>query len=301
MTAVKILLFGGAGQLGFEITKRAADLNFELVSPVASEVDIGSLEQVRFIAQRAKPDVLINAAAYTAVDQAETERDEAFRVNCDGARNVALVAKEVGSQVVYVSTDYVFDGTTGAPLTESDPTNPLGVYGATKLAGERAVMEAFGPDALVVRTSSLHGQRGQNFVHTMLKLFEDRDMVRVVSDQYMSPTWAGWLAEVILDLIRARAKGVVHASCAGVITWLDFARKIHELGSPQHGESWRAELAPISAQELGRPAKRPRYSAFNTGRLEQILGRPALPWEQGLRNHLREIGRLRGEGVAAKR
>ena len=291
---MKILLFGGAGQLGFELTKRAADLNFSVVSPVISEVDISSLEQVRFIAQRLKPDLIINSAAYTAVDQAESNRDEAFRVNRDGARNVAMVAKELGSRLLYVSTDYVFDGEQGTPLTESDPTNPLGVYGASKLAGEQAVQEAYGAEALIVRTSSLHGQRGENFVHTMLKLFDEREIVRVVSDQFMSPTWAGWLAEVMLDLVRMRATGVVHASCAGVISWLDFAKKIHELGKPMQGDSWRAQLAPLSMEELGRPAKRPRYSAFDTTRLAQLLGRPALPWEEGLRNHLREIGRLRG-------
>jgi dTDP-4-dehydrorhamnose reductase len=292
---VKILLFGGAGQLGFELTKRGADLNFEVVSPVVSEVDIGSLEQVRFITQRTKPDVIINAAAYTAVDKAEAERDEAFRVNCDGARNVALASLDTKSRVIYVSTDYVFDGEKGSPLNENDPVNPLSVYGASKLAGERAVFEVCGAEALVVRTSSLHGQRGENFVHTMLKLFEEREVVRVVQDQIMSPTWAGWLAEVMLDLARMRATGLVHASCAGVISWLDFARKIHEWGAPLKGGAWRAEVAPLSLQELGRPARRPRYSAFDTSRLATLLGRPALPWEEGLRSHLRELGRLRAE------
>lgn len=296
---MKILLFGGAGQLGFELSKRAADLNFDLVSPVASEVDISSIEQVRFIAQRVKPELVINSAAYTAVDLAESNQEEAFRVNCQGARNVALVGRELGSGLVYVSTDYVFDGEKGAPLSETDPTNPLGVYGASKLAGERAVQEAFGPEALIVRTSSLHGQRGENFVHTMLKLFEEREVVRVVSDQFMSPTWAGWLAEVMLDLVRMRASGIVHASCSGVISWLDFAMKIYELGKPTQGDAWRAEIAPLAMQELGRPARRPRYSAFDTTRLARLLGRPALPWEEGLRNHLREIGRLRGSSTAA--
>jgi dTDP-4-dehydrorhamnose reductase len=290
---VKILLFGGAGQLGFELTHRATDLNFQIISPVASEVDICSIEQVRFIARQVKPDLIVNSAAYTAVDKAETERERAFAVNCEGARNVANVAKDVGSRVLFVSTDYVFDGKKGAVLSEVDEAHPLGVYGASKLAGEQAVFEAFGPEALVIRTSSLHGQRGENFVHTMLKLFEERELVQVVDDQWMSPTWAGWLAEVMLDLARMRANGIIHASCSGVITWLDLARKIHELGKPLQGENWRASLAPISAGALGRPAPRPRFSAFDTSKLAKLLGRAPIAWEEGLRNHLREIGRLR--------
>ena len=291
---MKILLFGGAGQLGFELTKRAGDLNFEVVSPVASEVDISSAEQVRFITERVKPDLVINSAAYTAVDKAETEQDEAYKVNRDGARNVAAAAKECGSGVIHISTDYVFDGEKGTPLSETDPTNPESVYGASKLAGEQAVFDVFGPAALVVRTSSLHGQRGENFIHTMLKLFAERDVVKVVSDQFMSPTWAGWLAEVVLDLGRMRAGGVVHASCAGAISWLDFAQRIYELATPPAGmQTWRAELAPISVAELGRPAKRPRFSVFDTSKLAGLLGRPPIAWEDGLRNHLREIGRLR--------
>ena len=290
---MKILLFGGAGQLGYELTKRAADLNFSLVSPVASEIDVGNSEQVRFITERVKPALIINAAAYTAVDKAETQEEDALRVNRDGARNAAVAAKAAGASFIHISTDYVFDGEKGSPISENDPVHPLNVYGSSKLAGEKAVLEAFGDGALIVRTSSLHGQRGENFVHTMLTLFEERDTVRVVSDQIMSPTWAGWLAETVLDLAKMHASGIIHASCAGAISWLEFAHKIYALAKPKQLSSWRAEIAPITAAELARPAKRPRFSAFDTSKLSAVLGRKPIPWEDGLRNHLRDLNRLR--------
>lgn len=290
---MKILLFGGAGQLGFELTKRAGDLNFEIVSPVISEIDIGNLEQVKFISEHTKPTIIINAAAYTAVDKAEAERDEAYRVNCDGARNVAIAAGHIGCRTIHISTDYVFDGMKGSPLNESDKPNPQNVYGASKLAGEQAVHEALGDRALIVRTSSLHGQHGANFVHTMLNLFEEKEVVKVVSDQLMSPTWAGWLAEVVLDLARMPIGGIVHASCAGAISWFEFAKAIHEYGKPEKSEKWKSRLETITVAELARPAKRPPNSSFDTSKLTQILGRNPIPWQDGLRSHLKDIGRLK--------
>jgi dTDP-4-dehydrorhamnose reductase len=290
---MKILLFGGAGQLGYELTKRGTDLNFQVFSPVISEIDIGSVEQTRMITERIRPEIVMNAAAYTAVDKAEAESDEAFRVNRDGARNVALAAKAIGCRCIHVSTDYVFDGLKGSALKETDPTNPQNVYGASKLAGEQLVCEALGERALIVRTSSLHGQRGENFVHTMLKLFDEKEVVKVVSDQIMSPTWAGWLAETLLDLARIPVSGILHASCEGAISWFDFAKAIQEMGTPKLAPAWKARLESIPMTELPRPAKRPPYSAFDTSRLAAVLGRRPIPWQDGLRNHLRDIGRLK--------
>lgn len=291
---MKILLFGGSGQLGYEIEQRGRDLNFEMISPVISEVDISDGAQVRYLTAQIKPDLIVNCAAYTLVDKAEDEKEEAMRINRDGAHNVAIAASHIGCRMIHISTDYVFDGSFDSPIPETAPTNPINHYGATKLAGEAAVMEAAGKLAVIVRTSSLHGQKGVNFVHTMLELFKTKEVVRVVNDQYMSPTWAGWLAEVILDLGRIACDGIVHASCAGAITWYDFAAEILRLVKDDIPNAQALRLEPISASEFGRPAKRPAYSVFDCSKLAGLLGRSPIPWQDGLKAHLRELGYSKG-------
>lgn len=289
---MKILLFGGSGQLGQELQLRTRDLNFSLVSPVTSEVDIGNRDQVMFLTSTVKPDMVINAAAYTAVDKAEEERDEAFRINETGARNVAEAARQARARMIHLSTDYVFDGKGNTPLNENDPVAPASVYGASKLAGEIAVQEVYPEQSAILRTSSLHGKRGVNFVHTMLELFRKRDHLTVVADQTMSPTWAGWLAEVVLDMGRLPATGIFHASCSGAITWFDFAREILSLAAPKIENSHRITIEPITAAQFGRPAPRPQYSVFDTSKLTAAIGRAPISWQQGLRSHLTDIGIL---------
>jgi len=287
---MRILLLGVTGQLGYEVVRRVRDLHFTLVAPVESELDITELEPVLEITRRVKPELIINCAAYTAVDKAESEPEAAFAVNCLGAKNIALAAREVDSRMIHISTDYVFAGTADRPIGEDVPTAPLNVYGASKLAGEKEVSQILGDKALIVRTSSLHGQKGTNFVHTMLRLFSEREEIKVVADQYMSPTWAGWLAEVLLDLGRMECNGVVHACCAGVISWFDFAAGILELvrGKVKAG----VKILPITAAEYPLPARRPAYSALDCSKLIGLLGRKPLEWREGLRRHLAEIGYL---------
>lgn len=289
---MKILLFGGSGQLGQELQQRTRDLNFSLVSPVTSEVDIGNRDQVLFLASTVKPDMVINAAAYTAVDKAEEEKAEAFRINEGGARHAAEAARETGARLIHISTDYVFDGKGSHPLTEKDPVAPASVYGASKLAGEVAVCETLPDRSAVLRTSSLHGKRGVNFVHTMIDLFKKRDRLTVVADQTMSPTWAGWLAEVVLDMGRLPATGIYHASCSGSVTWFDFAREILTLAGQKIPNSEKIVIEPTTAAAFGRPAPRPQYSVFDTSKLTMTIGRSPLTWQQGLRNHLADIGIL---------
>jgi len=284
---VKILLLGGSGQLGFEIQKRAHDLNFDLISPVLSELDIGDVDQLLFLARRIKPTLILNCAAYTNVDGAEAHREEAFRVNSTGARNSAIAAKETGCRLIHISTDYVFDGTATSPIAETALAAPINVYGESKLGGEQAVLEVLGPKGLVVRTSSLHGQKGVNFVHTMIELFKTRDVVKVVSDQTMSPTWAGWLAEVLLDLGRIEYGGVVHACGQGAVSWLGFAQEILTQVKPKINT--RVKLEPISAQEFARPARRPAYSVLDCASLTKVLGRKPITWQVGLKGHLAEL------------
>lgn len=288
---MKILLFGGTGQLGYELKKRASDLAFELISPVTAELDITDREQVKFLVGSVKPDLVINSAAYTAVDKAEEERDRAFAVNRDGARYVAEACQAAGRcRLIQLSTDYVFDGMLNRPLREDDAVNAVSVYGRSKLEGEEAVSEILGERALIVRTQALYGQKGVNFVYTMLKLFPEKDVLKIVGDQWVSPTWAGWLAEALLDFARIDRGGIVHASCAGAVSWFDFAREIMRLAAPHFKGVPLAQLQETTAQELNRPARRPVYSAFDTGAITEMLGRPPISWQEGLRVFLQEIG-----------
>jgi len=291
---VKILLFGGSGQLGYELKKRAADLEFELVSPVTKELDITDKAQVFNLVRSLEPTTVINSAAYTAVDKAEEEQDRAFAINSQGVRNISEACAKTGARLIHISTDYVFDGALGRKLREEDQVNPLGVYGRSKLDGEEFVRSICGELGLVVRTQALYGQKGVNFVHTMLKLFGERDVLKVVNDQYVSPTWAGWLAEVLLDLVRLPATGVLHASCEGVVSWYDFAREIQQLSLSSYEGRPVARLEPTTAAELNRPAKRPTFSAFDTTRLAGVLGRPVMSWQVALSSFLREIGVAKG-------
>lgn len=286
---MKILLFGGSGQLGFEIRPRAKVLHFDVVAPVTSEVDIVDQNQVLKLVSELSPDIIINAAAYTAVDLAESEPEIAFKVNCDGVRNIALAAKETKARLIHVSTDYVFDGSITRPLKETDPVSPPNQYGASKLAGEKALAEVYPENSLIVRTSSLHGSKGINFVHTMLKLFKEKEEVAVVNDQIMSPTYAGWLAEVLLDLSRHEITGIVHASCKGAISWFDFANEILAVAK-KNDVPTKASIKPISASEFYRPAKRPSYSVFDCSRLTDALGRAPIDWKDGLKQHMKELG-----------
>ena len=285
---MKILLFGGSGQLGYEVTYRARDLHFDMVAPHESELDIGDGPQVTALVNRINPDVILNCAAYTAVDQAEAQPELAFRVNRDGVRNIALAAKEARCRLLHISTDYVFDGQAREPIPETAQTGPLNVYGASKLAGEEVALRLLGDQALIVRTQSLHGQRGTNFVHTMLKLFTERDVVKVVSDQFMCATWAGWLAEVLLDLVRLNTSGIYHAAGDGVISWHQFAVGIYELSRRRIGRE--VQIEPVSTAEFPRPARRPVYSALDCKKLSALLGRKPISWEEGLRRHMDELG-----------
>jgi dTDP-4-dehydrorhamnose reductase len=287
---VKILLFGGSGQLGYELKKRASDLAFDLVSPVTAELDITDRDQVKFLISSVQPDVVINSAAYTAVDKAEEEVDRAFAVNRDGARNVAEGCASAKCRLIHISTDYVFDGTLGRPLREDDPVNAVSVYGRSKLEGEQAIRNVLGDEALIARTQALYGQKGLNFVFTMLKLFPEKEVLKIVDDQWISPTWAGWLAEALLDLVRINCGGVVHASCSGFVSWFDFASEIARLAGPHFEGVKLARLEKTTAADLGRPACRPIYSAFDTARIAGILGRPPISWQEGLSTFLTEIG-----------
>jgi dTDP-4-dehydrorhamnose reductase len=257
---MRTVVVGAGGMLGQDVAPLAD------VALTRAQLDVTDRDAVR--EALSADDVAINCAAWTDVDGAEEHEDEAMRINRDGARNVA----EAAGAVLYVSTDYVFDGTKREPYVESDPVNPQTAYGRTKLAGERATAEA-NPRHHVVRTSWLFGAGGKNFVETILRLAGERDVLRVVDDQVGSPTFTGHLAPALVALARTDDFGVHHASAAGSCSWFEFAREILERsGSDEHVE-------PCTTAEFPRPAERPAYSVLGGG--------PGLPsWRDGLDAYL---------------
>lgn len=290
---MKICVLGASGQLGKELLRSVRPQHL-IVGFNEKECDVTSHEGVREVLSRERPDVIINAAAYTAVDNAEKERELAFAVNDRGVRNIAIVARDLSARLITVSTDYVFGGASqrdvNMPLREDSATDPCNVYGASKRAGELAAQEEYADGTLVVRTSSLHGAQGPNFVHTILRLLEEREEISVVADQVMSPTWAGWLADVLLQLAERAEVGYLHASSVGAITWYQFAEAIRELALFESGIP--ASITPIPTEQYPTAAHRPRYSVLDCSRLEKVIPRVLIDWKEGLRSHLNEIGRL---------
>jgi dTDP-4-dehydrorhamnose reductase len=262
---VTIHIVGAGGMLGQDVVRVAGE---RAVALPRAELDVTDRAAVRVALSGA---TVINCAAYTNVDGAESASEAAHAVNADGARNVA----EVAERVVYLSTDYVFDGRKGEPYVESDATGPLQEYGHSKLAGERATAEA-NENHLVVRSSGLFGAGGPNFVETMLTLGRERGELLVVNDQVAAPTFTGHLAEALVALVEGDERGILHVAGGGSCSWYDFARAIFE----RAGVS--ADLRPCATDEFPRPARRPANSVLISER-----GAPELPaWEAGLDAYL---------------
>jgi dTDP-4-dehydrorhamnose reductase len=281
--AVRILLTGAMGMLGHDVRRVGEGAGHELILVDLPELDIVDERAVLAFYERERPEATVNCAAWTDVDGAESNREGACAVNADGAGNLARAAAGIGTPLLHISTDYVFDGIArldGAgnprPYVESDPTGPRSVYGESKLAGERQVLEA-SPDHAVVRTAWLYGLDGANFVATMLRLAGERDSVRVVDDQVGSPTWSGHLAPAVLGLLERGVRGLVHMAGAGSVSWNGFAKEIFR----QAEIDCRVELA--SSAEMARPAPRPAYSVLETER-DDVLPMP--DWRDGLAGYL---------------
>ncbi|MCL6479583.1 MAG: dTDP-4-dehydrorhamnose reductase [Peptococcaceae bacterium] len=278
---MKVLITGARGQLGRELAETFGRLeNCEVLSFGRPELDITKPDRVRALILGNAPDVVVHAAANTNVDGCELEPDNAYRVNALGSRNVAVAAAEVGARLVYISTDYVFDGAAGRPYTEFDAVNPISVYGKSKLAGERYVA-GLTNKYFIVRTSWLYGKHGPNFVKTMLRLAGEKNELTVVDDQVGSPTYAKDLAGFIAELVGTGLYGTYHAANGGSCSWYGFARKIFELAGLDH-----VKVRPISTSELNRPAPRPAYSVLDHYCI-RLEGLPDLrPWEEALAEYL---------------
>lgn len=250
-----IIVTGCNGQLGRAINKQLGSNNeYSLVNTDVAELDITNIDAVMKLAREVKPYAIINCAAHTAVDACETDVDNAYRINAIGPRNLSIAATETGAKMIQVSTDYVFDGFGDTPLTEFDKTNPQGVYGKTKLAGEEFVKD-FAEKYFIIRTAWLYGE-GKNFVKTMLRLTEDRDMVTVVGDQYGTPTSAAELARAICYLLPTENYGLFHGTCEGSCNWAEFAEEIFRLAGKN------TQVKHITTAEFGAAAPRPAYSVL---------------------------------------
>lgn len=281
---MKILVTGAQGQLGLEVAKQGSE--HELILAGRGELDITNGRQVSYCLREFKPDAVVHCAAYTNVDGAESDEDGAFRVNVIGAQNIAAGCLETGARMVYVSTDYVFDGTKQGVYREFDPVNPRTVYGRTKWQGEELVRQILGRH-YIVRTAWLYGE-GKNFVQTMLQLAEKQHALRVVADQIGTPTSTADVARAIYRLLDSEAYGIYHASCQGQCSWYDFACEIFRLAGK------RVQVLPVTSEEFPRPAKRPAYSVLDNYMLRMTVGDPMRSWQEALAEYMQiETDRLK--------
>ena len=278
---MKILLTGPTGQVGGELAPRLAALG-EVVAPDRSVLDLADADAVRARVRELRPDVVVNAAAYTAVDRAEGEPDRAFAINATAPLALAEESKRIGALLVHYSTDYVFDGTKAAPYTEDDEPNPLSAYGRSKLEGERAI-QASGCRHLILRTSWVYAGRGHNFLFTMLRLGAERPELRVVDDQRGAPTWARDIATATVTLLADPPNGLYHLTAAGETTWYGFACEIMR----------HAGLTPvvhrIRSDEYPTAARRPANSVLDNGRIRSVAPVAMPAWEVSLAECLAEM------------
>jgi dTDP-4-dehydrorhamnose reductase len=286
---MRLLVTGAAGMLGRDVVAAAGDAGHEVVALARADLDITDAAAVRAAVGAARPDVVINCAAWTDVDGAEADEAAATAVNGAGAGHVAAAAAATRALVLQLSTDYVFDGAASEPYPEAAPTGPRSVYGRSKLAGERAVAAVAPGRNAIVRSSWLFGPHGRNFVDTMRRLGAEREEVAVVDDQLGCPTYTGHLAPALVEIAERGLTGVLHVAGAGQCSW-------YELAEATFAETGLAcRIRPQSTAQLGRPAPRPAFSVLASTRADA----PVLPpWRDGLRAHLARVERGEGRGEA---
>jgi dTDP-4-dehydrorhamnose reductase len=288
------LVTGGTGQVGQELIRELAPLG-KVMAPTRAELDLARPASITEFIRRVRPTMIVNAAAYTAVDRAESDRDACFTVNATAPGILAEEARRTGAALIHYSTDYVFDGTKREPYLETDEPRPLNAYGESKLAGERAIAEV-GGRWIVLRTSWVYGTHGHNFLLTILRLARERDELRVVNDQIGAPTWSNAIAQGTKQLISvaasesrggpAKAMGVYHMSAGGATNWFDFAQAILA-ADPRREEQRYRRLVGIRTAEYATPAARPRWSVLNNDRLARDLGIRLSDWSDDLKRAMR--------------
>ncbi|WP_308242272.1 dTDP-4-dehydrorhamnose reductase [uncultured Prevotella sp.] len=286
---MNILITGANGQLGHEMQRVAKESNdnyiFTDVAEGYENLDITDLEAIRKMVKANNIEIIVNCAAYTNVDRAESDFDTANLINNTAAGNLATAMKEVEGTLIHVSTDYVFQGDRNIPCREDWPTNPLGVYGKTKLAGEKAI-EATGCQHIILRTAWLYSQWGKNFVKTMQSLTASKDSLKVVFDQVGTPTFAGDLADAIAHIINTRQldkTGIYHFSNEGVCSWFDFAKIICELSGNT------CDIQPCYSEEFPSPVKRPHFSVLDKSKLKSTFGIRVPYWTDSLKKCIKQL------------
>ncbi|MEW6648493.1 MAG: dTDP-4-dehydrorhamnose reductase [Pseudomonadota bacterium] len=285
---MKVLVCGASGQLGHMLCATAPG-HVQLEARNSAQLDVSDLTEVAREVAALRPAVIINAAGYTAVDRAEQEPEHAHAVNARGPAHLAQAATQCGARLIHVSTDYVFDGTASRPYRPLDACHPLGVYGASKRAGEAAVL-AMASQGLIVRTSWLYAAQGNNFVHTMLRLMRERSELGVVADQIGSPTWAGTLATALWAAVqRPQLHGIYHWADLGVASWYDFAVAIQEEALAAGLLTRAIPLRPLRSEEYPTPARRPAYSVLDTSDARRDFESTGMHWRAALRMMLREL------------
>jgi dTDP-4-dehydrorhamnose reductase len=278
----RILVIGSKGMLGRDLVEalRSSLRSVEIFGWDVDEIDITEENKTVAKIESLQPGIVINVAAYTDVDGCELHEEKAFAINAEGMRHVALGAGRCGAKVVYLSTDYIFDGKKGKPYFEDDPPHPLNVYGRSKLKGEQYVQE-LATDALVVRTQWLYGKYGNNFVASILRQAREKEVLSVVDDQIGSPTYTVDLSKAISLLIQREAHGIFHVANSNLCTWYDYAQRILTLSGAKG-----VKVLPISSKELSRPAPRPSYSVLDTQKLKREVGMTLRPWFEALKDYL---------------
>lgn len=298
----RILLTGVTGQVGGELARTLAPLGV-VVAPLREELDLTDASSIRKVIQAVQPRWIVNPAAYTAVDKAESEPDLAYAINAEAPKAIAEEARRIGAGVIHFSTDYVFDGEGLRPYVETDATGPVSVYGASKLAGEEA-LAASGAGYLVFRTSWVYGSTGKNFLRTILKAARERDRLRVVADQHGAPTWSRDLARMTAHVMQQiegdaaggdlhgaldRRSGIYHASGAGETTWFGFAQQAVAMLRERELTAKFAEVDAITTAEYPTPAKRPENSRLNCEKLVSTFGWKMMDWRDSLREVMAEL------------
>jgi len=287
---MKVLVTGAGGQVGWELQRRMdSDPDIELFAYPRTELDITDYKAVRQKLEDIKPDWVINAAAYTAVEKAEEDEAKAHQINAEAVGKLAEMVKELGIRLLHISTDYVFDGDSSSSYIPTDDTNPLNIYGKSKLFGELQVRHTLEDDALVIRTGWVYSIHGHNFVKTMVKLMQERDSVSVIDDQVGSPTWANEFARVIAIAVKKDLRGIYHWTDAGVASWYDFAHAIHGMARHLGYVNGKVSLKAISSEEYKTKAKRPRNTVMCKRSIREATGYRGHHWRDTLYKMMKEL------------
>ncbi|OIN03913.1 dTDP-4-dehydrorhamnose reductase [Shewanella algae] len=287
---MRVIITGCYGQVGCSLTERLAkDANTTVLALDRDTLDITNQDAVNAVVTEFKPTIIINAAAHTAVDRAEEEVELSYAINRDGPQYLAQAAQHVGAAILHISTDYVFEGNKVGEYVETDTTNPQGVYGASKLAGEIAVAEACNKH-IILRTAWVFGENGNNFVKTMLRLSVNRDELNIVGDQFGGPTYAGDIANALIQIAKrieqgdAIEFGVYHFSGLPHVSWYDFAETIFDIALEQGAINKKPSLSSITTEQYPTPAKRPNNSRLNTDKITRVFTIEASDWKLALNN-----------------